>query len=203
MTLRRLFLALALALTLFHGASARADTLPRAITEDLSGDPVDTQSLLSGTAAVVIVGFTRPSSELCQAWEDRLWSLHGNDVDCRILSVIPTENVPFFIMMFIARSVRERTPKERFPYVLLLKHGRAQWKRTLAYDKVAGMDDPYLVVVDSNQQMLWQGHGALSPDMLGHIEAQLERAKAVSPVHARVGLLGRKIVGGPVSDPAP
>ncbi|HTA17127.1 MAG TPA: hypothetical protein VK786_05220, partial [bacterium] len=82
-------------------------------------------------------------------------------------------------------------------------HGRAQWKQALAYDKGAGMDDPYLVVVDSNQQMLWQGHGVLSPDMLGHVEAQLQRAKAVSPVHARVGLLGRKIVSGPLTDQTP
>jgi hypothetical protein len=186
-------LALALGL-MMGGAFAGAETLPRAFTQDLSGDPVDTQSLLSGTAAVVIVGFTRASSEPCQAWEDRLWSLHGDDVDCRVLSVIPTENVPFFIMMFIARSVRERTPKERYPYVLLLKHGRAQWKQSLAYDKGAGKDDPYLSVVDANQQILWQGHGPISPDLLGHIEAQLERAKAVSPVHIRVGLLGRKIV---------
>jgi hypothetical protein len=200
MTVRRVIPALALAL-IIGGASARADTLPRAITQDLSGNPVDTLSLLSGTAAVVIVGFTRASSEPCQAWEDRLWSLHGSDVDCRILSVIPTENVPFFLMMFIARSVRERTPKERYPYVLLLKHGRALWKQALAYDKVAGMDDPYLSVVDSNQQILWQGHGPISPAMLGHIEAQLERAKAVSPVHVRVGLSGRKIAVGPA--PAP
>jgi hypothetical protein len=202
MTRRRFILALALA-WITGGASARADSLPRAITQDLSDNPVDTQSLLSGTAAVVIVGFTRASSEPCQAWEDRLWSLHGSDLDCRILSVIPTENVPGFIMMFIARSVRARTPKERFPYVLLLKHGRAQWKQTLAYDKIKGEDDPYLVVVDSNQQILWQGHGALSPAMLGHLEDQLLRAEAVSPVHARMGLLGRKIVGGPDPDRTP
>jgi len=155
--------------------------LPALVAKDLSDTAVDLPARLSGTAGLLVVGFTMNSSDPCQSWVDHLWGELGDGRECKLYSVVQLQQAPGFIVPVIVRALKKKTAPERLGHVFVARQGLDDWQRALGYDAKNGSDDPYLVLVDASSRVLWTAHGAWTPARAASFEAARQKAAGKLP----------------------
>jgi hypothetical protein len=125
----------------------------------------------AGRVAVLIVGFSKKSSEVVERWENRLFQDYGAGGQVAIFRVAVLESAPRLLRGFIRGRIEKNVPKEKRDSFVLLFQGEAEWKALVHF---ADADDAYLVVLDVNGSVRWIGHG--NPDAAGtaDVKAQVD-----------------------------
>ena len=120
---------------------------------------------------MLIVGFSKKSSEVSERWENRVLQEYGAGGQVGIFRIAVLESVPRLLRGFIRGRIEKNIPKEKRDSFVLLFHGEAEWKALVQF---AGPDDAYLVVLDANGGIRWVGHG--NPDAAGtaDLKAQVD-----------------------------
>jgi hypothetical protein len=162
---------LALALSLIVAAAPVGSRLPRTEGETASEKPIVLPDAAAGRLAVLIVGFSKKSSEVSERWENRVFQDYGSGGQVAIFRIAVLESAPRLLRGFIRGRIEKNIPKEKRDSFVLLFHGEAEWKALVHFD---GPDDAYLVVLDVNGSVRWVGHG--NPDAVGtaDLKAQVD-----------------------------
>jgi hypothetical protein len=162
---------LALPLSLIVAAAPIGSRLPRTQGERASEKPIVLPDAAAGRVAVLIVGFSKKSSEVVERWENRLFQDYGAGGQVAIFRVAVLESAPRLLRGFIRGRIEKNVPKEKRDSFVLLFQGEAEWKALVHF---ADADDAYLVVLDVNGSVRWIGHG--NPDAAGtaDVKAQVD-----------------------------
>jgi hypothetical protein len=162
---------LALPLSLIVAAAPIGSRLPRTQGETASEKPIVLPDAAAGRVAVLIVGFSKKSSEVVERWENRLFQDYGAGGQVAIFRVAVLESAPRLLRGFIRGRIEKNVPKEKRDSFVLLFQGEAEWKALVHF---ADADDAYLVVLDVNGSVRWIGHG--NPDAAGtaDVKAQVD-----------------------------
>ena len=169
---------LALPLSLLVAAAPIGSRLPRTEGETASEKPIVLPDAAAGRVAVLIVGFSKNSSEVSERWESRVFHDYGAGGQVALYRVAMLESVPRLLRGFIRGRIEKNVPKEKRDGFVLLFHGEAEWKALVHF---AGPDDAYLVVLDVNGGIRWVGHG--NPDAAGtaDLKAQVDSIMLQGP----------------------
>jgi hypothetical protein len=137
-------------------ASAQSETLPRLAGEALSGKQIVLPGDANGKIALLVIGFTKKSSQATRAWGQRFKKDFGNDQRYVVYQVAVLENVPRFIRGTVTSSIRLGIPPEEQEHFVTLFNGEADLKRFLSY---SGPDEAYLLLLNARGEIRWRAHG--------------------------------------------
>jgi hypothetical protein len=137
-------------------AKLQSETLPRLEGETLSGKQIVLPDHARGKIALMVIGFTKKSSQATRAWGQRFKKDFGNDQRYVVYPVAVLEDVPGFIRGLVTSGIRRGIPPGEQDSFVTLFRGEADLKRFVAY---AGPDEAYLVLLDARSEVQWRGHG--------------------------------------------
>ena len=162
---------LALPLALIVAAAQLSPRLPRTEAETASEKAIVLPDAAAGRVAVLIVGFSKKSSEVTERWEKSVFQDLGTGGRVAIFRVAVLESAPRILRGFIRRGIEKNVPKEKRDSFVLLFHDEAEWKKLVHFEDP---DEAYLVVLDADGGVRWVGHG--NPDAPGtaNLKAQVD-----------------------------
>jgi ATP10 protein len=168
---------LTLPLWLIVAGAPIGSMLPRTEGETASEKPIVLPDAAAGRVAVLIVGFSKKSSDVTERWESRVFQDYGaGGGQVATFRVAVLESVPRLLRGFIRGRIEKNIPKEKRDSFVLLFHGEAEWKALVHF---ANPDDAYLVVLDVNGSIRWIGHGnpdaAGTADLKGQVDSLMRR----------------------------
>jgi len=136
--------------------SGSPQVVPATPGETINGKPVVLAQALAGHPAILIMGFTKEAGNLCTYWAR---NLHSDPVltGIPIYEAAMLAAAPGFVRGMIKSSIRKGlSPSEQESFVVLSKDEQA-WK---SYFGVTDDKVPYVVLLDAQGKIRWQGHGA-------------------------------------------
>ena len=137
-------------------ASAQAETFLHLVGETLSGRQMVLPDNAHGRIALLVIGFTKKSSQATREWGQRFRKDFGSDQRYVVYQVAVLEDVPRFIRGMVTSSIRRETPPGEQEHFVTLFNGEANLKRFVAY---SAPDDAYLLLFDAKGEIRWRGHG--------------------------------------------
>jgi hypothetical protein len=148
--------------------------LPELLGKDLNAMLVALPEAVSGTPALLVVGFTRASSGACEVWQKGLEESGELGARCPIFGLVELEGAPFFVPGLVRQSMKGRLPPAIWGRILLLREGSQALKQAVGFDPVAA-DDPYLALLDAHGGIQWVFHGPKGPEAKAALNARLGR----------------------------
>ena len=146
--------------------------LPTITTTALNGKSVSLPEDLR-RLNVVIVGFTRESTDRTTAWEKPVRrELLPAGVQFYDVAVLETESK--FMRTVVSTIIRNKVPTVLKPHFLMLYDGEFDWKRAVDFDARA-QDDAYVVIVDADGRVLWSSHEPYSDAVFDDLKRELKR----------------------------
>ncbi len=170
---------LALPLSLILAAAPIDSRLPRAEAETASERPIVLPDAAAGRVAVLIVGFSKKSSEASERCEKQIFQDYGAGGQVAIFRVAVLESAPRLLRGFIRSGIEKNIPKEKRDNFVLLFHGEAEWKKLVHF---ADPDGAYLLVLDRNGGVRWVGHGNPDAAGLADVKAQIDALVPRRPI---------------------
>jgi hypothetical protein len=156
-------------------ASAQGETLIHLASETLSGRPMALPDDAHGRIALLVIGFTKKSSQASRAWGQRFKKDFGNDQRYVVYQVAVLEDVPRFIRGMVTSGIRRETPPGEQDHFVTLFNGEADLKRFVSY---SAPDEAFLLLLDTKREIRWRGHGLFREQDYAGLQ---EATKQLSP----------------------
>jgi hypothetical protein len=162
---------------------AIAARIPEVHGTSLSNEPVNLPEALQGKVGVLVLGFSRDSRAADSAWGKRLAADYreSSTVWCYEMPVLA--GAPRMIRGLIVKSMKSSVPANEQTRFVVILDNEAAWKTVAHYGRP---DDPYILVVDSQGNVVWQTQGVLTD--AGYV-ALKERVEAL---RAQLGIVPAK-----------
>jgi ATP10 protein len=146
--------------------------IPELHATSLSNEAVNLPEDLKGKVGVLVIGFSRSSRDADSAWGKRLAADYRESPTVVYYEMPVLAAAPRMIRGFIVKSIKSSLPaSEQARFVVILENEMA-WKAVTHYERP---DDPYLLVVDGEGNVVWQTQGmatdAAYADLKQHVEA--------------------------------
>jgi hypothetical protein len=167
-------LAASLFLVMPGNANELLSTLP---VESLDGKQELLSSVLPTHSVLLITGFTRSSRSQTRAWSQRFGKDYAGRDDISALSIAVIEDVPHLLRGMVKRGIRKGVPEELHRQFFLVTQNSADWKHLTSY---TDGDYAYLVLLDCNRQVAWQGSGDLDPSSYAALAEAIDDTTAVA-----------------------
>jgi hypothetical protein len=113
-------------------------------------------------ATVLILGFSKNSSDNTTAWEKPVRTSLATNPAINFYDIPFLEDAPSFIRPLILRSIRKQVPDALKPHFVPFTSGQSDWKQLTGFTKDAP-DAAYVLLVDHTGQVLWQTHAPFTP----------------------------------------
>jgi hypothetical protein len=136
--------------------SAQSETFPRLKGATLSDKQIVLPDDAHGKIALLVIGFTRKSSQATRAWGQRFNKDFGNDQRYVRYQVAVLEDVPKLIRGMVTSGIRRDIPAGEQEHFVIVVNGEADLKRFMAYSVP---DEAYLLLLDAKGAVQWRGHG--------------------------------------------
>jgi hypothetical protein len=175
---RTLPLAALLTLALSATAAAPVATIPAATGTALDGRTITLPRDLN-RATVLILGFSKDSSDATTAWEKPVRTTLAVNPTIGFYDIPFLEDAPSFIRPFILRSIRKQVPDALKPNFVPLTSGQSDWKHLTGFTSAAP-DAAYVLLVDRTGQVLWQTHDPFTPARFEELASAARRLAADS-----------------------
>jgi hypothetical protein len=124
---------------------------------------------------ILVVGFSHKSSEACAPWGKRLFNELGSDSRVAVYQLPVLEGAPAFIRPMILRGMRKDIPADRQSHFVPILDHEADWKKLVNF---SGPDDAYVLLTDSQGQVIWQTHGPVSDASCDALKSAVSKALA-------------------------
>jgi len=144
--------------------------MPVLEVESLSGEELKLPSDLAVGHALFIVGFSKASRSQTEEWSRRL-STVGQADTVAIYPVSILEDAPRFIRPMIIRGIKKNVPEAHHERFLVATKQSQEWKSMTAYGEP---DIAYLVLLNSQHQVIWRFQGAADDSSIHELKKQLE-----------------------------
>lgn len=158
----------------FDAAAAQTElTIPSVEAIALDGHSVTFPKDLGNRSTVVIVGFSRKSSDATTAWEKAVRTqLAGPGIGFYDAAML--QEVPSLLRGLVVRNIRKQVPEVVRPHFLPLTDHEAEWKQASGYDP-ALPDAAYVFVVNAEGRVKWQTHAGYSPQSFAALTEQARK----------------------------
>jgi len=153
------YLSLALIATSWFATSdhCMAARIPEVHGTSLSNEAVNLPEGLKGKVGVFLVGFSRNSRDADSAWGRRLAADYRESPTVVYYQMPVLAAVPRVIRGLIVKSIKSSLPASEQARFVVIVENESAWKTVTHYEQP---DDPYLLVVDSRGDVIWQTQGA-------------------------------------------
>ena len=154
------------------GAGTR---IPEVHATAFSNEAVKLPEDLKGKVGVLVLGFSKDSREADSAWGKRLAADYRESPTVMYYEMPVLAAVPRMIRGLIVKSMKSSVPaSEQARFVVILEN-EAAWKTIARYGPP---DDPYVLVVDSQGNVVWQTHGAATDAVYAALKQHVEALRA-------------------------
>ena len=141
---------------LFCAAASPAERIPELRAATLAGPTIALPADLSGRTAVLMLGFSKKSSEAIKPWADAAFRDFNPQTRTLAYEMPVLEDVPSFIRGMVIKSIRKPlTEPERARFVPILEN-EAAWKKVARF---SAPDGAYILLIDSTGEVRWQTAG--------------------------------------------
>jgi hypothetical protein len=153
---------IAVLLTVLASASL-AETIPVTHGTTLSGKEIVLPQDLHPGRTILILGFTKKSSESSRDWGKRIAPLLASDPTVAWFQIPILASVPRLVRGMVLSSMKKDVPQITQQYFLPIYEKEREWKQLVSYHEP---DDAYIVIVDQSGTVVWKAHGPFTPQRL-------------------------------------
>jgi hypothetical protein len=133
-----------------------AQSVPPTKATTLDGSAVAFPKPASQKPLLVIVGFSRKSSEDFKVWNQRALSPYLADARIDYYELADLQEVPSMVRSLIVHGMRRDVPKAQHSHFAPLTAGEDEWKKTVGY---SASRDTYLILAEPSGHVVWQTSG--------------------------------------------
>jgi hypothetical protein len=169
---------LAVGYTCCYGQALPQNTLPVTAAVTLDGANVQLPAFFHHDASVLVIGFSKRSSDETREWSKRLFEAEKNKGRSDVYGLIMLARVPRFARGFVTNSIRRDVSPAVQSHFVTVTDNEEAWRKTL---QVTSDEEAYLLVVSGQGSVVWRGHGNYSDKILAVIEEELQKAQASEP----------------------
>jgi hypothetical protein len=169
----------ALLVTLATTLSA-ATTIPTTTGTALDGHTLTLPHDLSTPATVLIVGFTRGSSDATTAWGKSIRTALATTPAIDYYDIAFLQDAPSFIRPLILRNIRKQVPDALKPHFLPLTSNEAAWKQVVNFSPSAP-DAAYVLLIDRSGNIRYLTHEPYTPTRLNDLSTSARTLASATP----------------------
>lgn len=159
-------------LCLSIAASCSAERIPELRAATLAGPTIALPADLSGRTAILMLGFSKKSSEEIKPWADAVFRDFNPQARTLAYEMPVLEDVPSFIRGMVIKSIRKPlTEPERARFVPILEN-EAAWKKVAHF---SAPDGAYILLIDSTGEVRWQTAGPFDQSKLDALKSCASR----------------------------
>jgi len=136
-------------------------TIPATTGTALDGHTLTLPHDLSAPATILILGFSRASSDATTAWEKSIrTNLATTAIDYYDIAFL--QDAPAFIRPAILHNIRKQVPDTLKPHFLPLTTNESAWKQASNFS-LSAPDAGYVLLIDRAGNIHWQTHEPFNP----------------------------------------
>jgi ATP synthase subunit 10 len=154
---------------------AIAARIPEVHGTSLSNEAVNLPMALQGKVGVLVLGFSRDSREADSAWGKRLAADYRESSTVVYYEMPVLAGAPRMLRGLIVKSMKSSVPASEQARFIVILENEAGWKTITHYGRP---DDPYVLVVDSQGNVVWQTQGALTDAAYAALKEHVEALRA-------------------------
>ncbi|HEY0758291.1 MAG TPA: hypothetical protein VGD59_03445 [Acidisarcina sp.] len=139
---------------------AGAQKIPETNASTLAGNVVHLPLDLRGKIGVLVLGFSKKSSEQCHSWDEGISRDFGSNAHTAYYQMPVLEDVPGLIRSMVIHSMRSDIPAATQVRFVPLLRNELEWKSVAEFGPG---DDAYVLIVNDAGEVKWRGHGPLTP----------------------------------------
>ena len=133
----------------------------------------DSQQIL-----ILIVSFSRKSGKLCEVWSRRISADYEADTRVVYYSLPVLESAPSIVRPMIVYGMRKGVPPKELRHFVPIYSNESEWKKLVSF---SSPHDPYLIVVRSDGQPVWQAHGLYTDALYADLQKSVAALLTKSP----------------------
>jgi hypothetical protein len=164
MGMNRIVLCWVLAAFTVEGA-AQAPGMPGTAGETLSGKRIVLADAVRGHAVVLVAGFSHDGGIACGDW---MKAIRADAAGVEVYEIAMIEGAPGLFRGMIKSGMRKGMSAAEQDRVVVLTQDDKLWEKFFA---VSNGQDPQVMLLDGEGNVVWHGHGAAS-----EVEPQLRAA---------------------------
>ena len=151
---------------------AAAERIPVVHSVSFANQAVNLPAELQGKAAgVLVVGFSRGSREAVTDWARRIAADYRTSPVVAYYELPVVASVPGFVRGVVLRSIKSSVPERARKRVVPITDQEPAWRAIAHYQNP---DDPYLLVVDGEGDVVWQTQGKPTDAAYAALKQQVE-----------------------------
>lgn len=139
--------------------------------ESFAGQKIVLPDAAHGKVAVLVFGFSKASKVPTSAWAQKVNAEFGTHDGFELYELPVLEDVPRFIRGMVISSIKKGVPENRRAHFVPIVQGESELKKLVNYKEP---DDAYLVMLDSNGQVVSQTHGPFSDAAYAQFRTNLQ-----------------------------
>jgi len=173
---RHLLLALLTASALTVADYAAGERIPDVHSISFADQAVNLPAALQGKAAgVLVLGFSRASRDAVTGWATRIAADYRTSDVVAYYELPVVASVPGFVRGIVLRSIKSSAPERAHKRIVPITTNEAEWRAVVHYSQP---DDPYVLVVDGQGNVVWQTQGEPTDAAYAVLKQQVEALKA-------------------------
>jgi hypothetical protein len=134
--------------------------------------PTDLQGKAAG---VLVLGFSRGSREAVTGWATKIAADYRTSDVVAYYELPVVASVPGFVRGIVLRSIKSSAPERAHKRIVPITTDEAGWRAVVHYSQP---DDPYVLVVDGQGNVVWQTQGQPTDAAYAALKQQVEALKA-------------------------
>ena len=135
--------------------------LPAIRGELLDGRACELPAAVKGKVTLVVLGFTRGSSEDVKAWGARFKAAYGADTTLTWMKIPVMGGMARVMKGVITGAMRGETPEADRAHLMTVWSGGDEWRRRMGYQQPK---PAYVVLLDREGRVRWRGVGPLDDE---------------------------------------
>ena len=116
---------------------------------------------------ILILGFSRKSGELCEAWSKKISADYHADARIAYFSLPVLQSAPSLFRPMIIYGMRKGVPAQELRRFVPIYSNESDWKKLVNFSTP---DDAYLIVATPDGHPVWQAHGPYSDAMYADLQ---------------------------------
>jgi hypothetical protein len=155
----RHFVLLCIFIAAFPAMPLRGEQMPQIAGESLSGKQVSLPSAVSGSVAIIFIGFSHASQSQLKPWRERTTHEFRQNARVRVYSIAVLQDAPRLIRGMIVRGMKNGVPAEEHSRFLVVYHGESELKRITGFN---GPGQAYMLLLDPKGEIVWRHRGPVT-----------------------------------------
>ena len=153
----------------------RAQRIPQAKVESLTGAPIALPQVLQGKIGVLVLGFSRGSQQAVTDWGRKLAADYRDSPAVLYYEMPMLAGVPRLMRGLVVRQMRSSVPERAWPRFAPLTEDEKAWRSLAHY---TSEEDAYVLLVDGEGNVRWQTEGPPSDMAYATLKQQISAASS-------------------------